>query len=74
MAIYGPNFNGTQIPAEARFAKRIKVRSDGSNRSWLLVGVCNTPAEARQMGMQADNGRRQLMQVVRDGWIATYAG
>lgn len=83
MPIYGLNFNGTRIPADApKFAQRIKVRQDGSQYAvgsdkacdYLLQGVCNTWSEAARMRMQADNGRRRIRQVERRGWIATYCG
>jgi hypothetical protein len=66
MAIYGLNFNHSQIPTEFKrlFASRLnsKFKPVGADKgcTWLLSGVATSFADRDRMLDQATNGHRQL--------------
>jgi len=72
--VFGLNFNGTQIPANAKrhFAERRKF--NGHNSWFLLAGVCETKAEQNAMVVTANNGKRKMVTVSRGKWYAVYVG
>jgi hypothetical protein len=62
VAIYGINFNGTEIPpgVARKFPKRLKLTGMQRGEYAHLEGVAQSPTERDQMLVQADNGRRKL--------------
>lgn len=78
MAIYGVNFNGTQIPDGVRRKFRRELKLPGMRRGEyaLLVGVAQSDDERDEMLVQGTNGTRRLhvepRQTVAGVWYGIY--
>lgn len=63
--IYGLNFGAPTIPDTMKLKRRIQrpiVQEDGKTvkqTRMILVGVCETESERREMSIIADNGHRR---------------
>ena len=75
--IYGLNFNGTQLPDEARAFPK-KIRREHLNCELKIVGMTNKKDLVRCMIITATNGKRILStrekRVGKVTWWAIYAG
>jgi hypothetical protein len=84
MAIYGLNFNGTQIPKHmtSRSGRRgtfpLTVRKEGFVGRFTLAGITDSEYDRDAMLIQADNGRRNLhverMDTGAGVWFGVYVG
>ena len=76
MAIYGVNFNGTQIPpgVKRHFSRELKLPGMKRGERALLQGVAQSPSERDLMLVQASNGHRRLHVVDRQTAAGVWYG